>query len=121
MPWGNTNASGSAIGIAPVTATTIARLGRPLPVATNVEPTHGRLVATSTFAPPLLAQPVPVTVAVAGQVVVRCATNADSVLPTAVSLPPTKRPPSCRCAIASAGKLLLPASGDHETPFHRAM
>src|SRR6185369_15239859 len=69
-PCGSSAVSGNAIGVTPLAISPNDDGGRPVARARNVEPSHGSVVAVSTFAPPAPVQPGPDTTAVAGQVVV---------------------------------------------------
>lgn len=116
--------SGNDPVVKPVTMATRPDSGRPVPVARNVDPVHGRFSAVSVLAPPELGHPGAVELAAAGQVVVRRARWADTRPPAIVNHPPATRSPlgSVASAITSDEPPLIPApSADQLVPFHRAM
>src|SRR5262245_40660280 len=83
---GKTIVSGAApcgIAVKLVSSRTIATGGSPVPVARNVASTHGSVDATSVLLPPLLGQPLPNGVELAGHVVVRRAMKGDGRPPAA--------------------------------------
>src|SRR5688572_29041803 len=123
-PSKNTTASGNnpcGSGVTLVTAITIARLGKPVPVARNVASTHGSVAATSVLLPPLLAQPLPDEIEVAGQVVVRRARLIDTAPPAVPNAPPATRSPFGSVVSALTWPLMPVPSADHRAPFQRAI
>src|SRR4030095_16945966 len=111
-PCGRIAGIGIDVVLNPITPSASASAGIPVATERNVDPVHGRLCAVSTLAPPLPAQPAPWATAVAGQVVVSCAT-ATAVRPPAVeNSPPASRSPLRRIANAFTHESMPTPSGD---------